>query len=182
VHRWEETCDVLQNSLLRLYRSLADTRPSRTVDFFRLAALNIRRELHDLAKHYYGPRGVGANYVATVWDGQVSPMATNRSVGRPPTPVKTGESGGLGGIPCSGRAPTRARARTVRPSVVQELSQSEAAALLNVSERTLKRRWAAARLRLHKMLVDTLPDLGCKPDVIRFAMRVRCRENHVARH
>ena len=39
----------------------------------------------------------------------------------------------------------------------QELSQAEVASLLNVSPRTVKRRWAAARLRLHKILDGKLP-------------------------
>src|SRR5580700_5135456 len=65
VKRWEATDDVVQNSLLRLYRTLAEVQPATAVEFYRLAATNIRRELLDLAKHYYGPQGLGANY-ATV--------------------------------------------------------------------------------------------------------------------
>src|SRR4051794_39248821 len=49
VRRWEETDDVVQNALLRLYRTLAEVRPANAVEFYRLAALNIRRELLDLA-------------------------------------------------------------------------------------------------------------------------------------
>ena len=64
VKRWEQTDDVVQNSLMRLYRSLSDVQPASAADFYRLAALNIRRELLDLAKHYYGPRGLGANYAS----------------------------------------------------------------------------------------------------------------------
>ena len=41
----------------------------------------------------------------------------------------------------------------------QELSRPETARLLGISERTVKRRWASARLRLHKVLGGTLP--GC---------------------
>jgi predicted DNA-binding protein (UPF0251 family) len=40
----------------------------------------------------------------------------------------------------------------------QELSQADAAALLNVSERTLKRRWQAARLKIHQALKGVMPD------------------------
>src|SRR5262245_23153786 len=47
VRRWEETDDVMQNAAMRLYRSLADVRPATVADFFRLAALNVRRELLD---------------------------------------------------------------------------------------------------------------------------------------
>ena len=62
VHRWEQTDDVMQNAALRLYRTLADVQPATVQDFFRLAALNVRRELLDLAKHYCGPLGHGANH------------------------------------------------------------------------------------------------------------------------
>ena len=64
VKRWEQTDDVVQNSLLRLYRTLAEVQPANAVEFYRLAALNIRRELLDLAKHYFGPLGLGANYTS----------------------------------------------------------------------------------------------------------------------
>src|SRR5436189_5752012 len=64
VKRWEQTDDVLQNAALRLYRGLADLRPETPADFFRLAALNIRRELLDLARHYYGPQGEGPHHAS----------------------------------------------------------------------------------------------------------------------
>jgi RNA polymerase sigma factor (sigma-70 family) len=40
----------------------------------------------------------------------------------------------------------------------QELSQAEAAALLRVSEQTIKRRWQSARRDLHQALGGALPD------------------------
>src|SRR4051794_35267596 len=48
VQRWEQTDDVLQNALLRLWRALGEVRPASTRDFFALAATQIRRELLDL--------------------------------------------------------------------------------------------------------------------------------------
>src|SRR5947209_20380976 len=45
VHRWEETDDVLQNSFLRLSRALGELQLPTVADFFRLAAVQIRREL-----------------------------------------------------------------------------------------------------------------------------------------
>ena len=51
-----------KNVLVRLDRCLVqDVVPSPTA-YFRLAATNMRRELIDLARHYYGPLGLGANY------------------------------------------------------------------------------------------------------------------------
>lgn len=45
-----DTADVLQDSWLRLLRTLHKIRPARTRDFFNLAAVHIRRELIDLAR------------------------------------------------------------------------------------------------------------------------------------
>src|SRR5579884_1525840 len=77
VHRWEQTDDVLQNATLRLYRTLQQIPVETARDFFRLAALNIRRELLDLAKHYYGPQGHGARHASIADDSSLSsPDAT----------------------------------------------------------------------------------------------------------
>src|SRR4051812_44200555 len=45
--RWEQTDDICQNASLRLWKALKATRPASTADFYRLAALQIRRELID---------------------------------------------------------------------------------------------------------------------------------------
>ena len=68
VHRWEETQDVMQNAFVRLFRSLEDAHPKDTRALFALATENIRRELIDLTRHYYGPEGHGANHASGVID------------------------------------------------------------------------------------------------------------------
>jgi RNA polymerase sigma-70 factor (ECF subfamily) len=157
VHRWEQTGDVMQNATLRLYRSLAETRPARPVDFFRLAALHIRRELHDLAKHYYGPQGLGANHATAGWkradDGDAVAPAYEAVDGEDPANLAawTEFHDQVGRLPDDERA-------VFDLLWYQELSQVEAAGLLSISERTLKRRWASARLRLHELLAGVLPD------------------------
>jgi DNA-directed RNA polymerase specialized sigma24 family protein len=72
VRRWEETGDVFQNASMRLFRSLEHVTPRDVAEFLRLAALNIRRELLDLVKHYYGPQGHGAK-LAGRSTGEVGP-------------------------------------------------------------------------------------------------------------
>jgi RNA polymerase sigma factor (sigma-70 family) len=64
VRRWEDTGDVLQNATLRLYRGLDKLEVQSTRQFFGLAAAQIRRELLDLWRHYYGREGHGANYAS----------------------------------------------------------------------------------------------------------------------
>ncbi len=159
VHRWEETSDVMQNAALRLYRSLATVRPAGVVEFLRLAALNVRRELLDLAKHYYGPQGEGANHA---------------------TQERHPESSGGNWIERNpgdqDDDPARLAAwsefhRQVEALPDEEreifdllwyqgLTQVEAGKLLNISERTVKRRWQSARLLLHDRFQGQLPDLG----------------------
>ena len=163
VHRWEQTGDVMQSATMRLYRSLAETRPARPVDFFRLAALHIRRELHDLAKHYYGPQGIGANHATAAWkrlgdgdSGCDKPAYEAVDAGDDPANLAawTEFHAQVGQLPDDERA-------VFDLLWYQELSQVEAALLLSISERTLKRRWASARLRLHELLAGTLPDVAC---------------------
>jgi len=158
VHRWEQTDDVMQNAALRLYRSLGDVPPATVQDFLRLAALNIRRELLDLAKHYYGPQGHGAKH-ATLSGGA-------SGEGAPASPLDK---------PDADDEPSRLAAWTEFHRQVealpdeerelfdllwyQGLSQGEAAEVLQVSERTIKRRWRSARLKLHDAMHGQLPDL-----------------------
>lgn len=66
VSRWEDTHDICQNATLRLLRALDTVKPDNRRQFFGLAAEQIRRELIDLARHYQGPLGLGANYESVV--------------------------------------------------------------------------------------------------------------------
>jgi RNA polymerase sigma-70 factor (ECF subfamily) len=61
VGRFVDVEDVTQGSLIRLLAALRDVRPASTRHFYALANELIRRELLDLVKHYYGPRGHGSN-------------------------------------------------------------------------------------------------------------------------
>src|SRR5262249_17079926 len=157
VRRWEETADVMQNAALRLYRTLAEVQPATPADFFRLAALNIRRELLDLAKHYYGARGLGRKHatVAQQPNAEGEPAAASE----PPDAGKPDELETWAEFHRQiGQLPEEDR-ETFDLLWYQGLSQAEAASLLNVSERTIKRRWQSARLRLHEALRGEMPEL-----------------------
>ncbi len=60
VRRWEQTDDVFQNAMMRLYRSLEQIELVDARHFYHVAALQIRRELIDLARRYQGVHGMGA--------------------------------------------------------------------------------------------------------------------------
>jgi len=158
VHRWEQTDDVLQNAAIRLHRTLQQIPVQTSLDFFRLAALNIRRELLDLARHYYGPQGQGAHH-ATWGSGDSSTTRSDSGLAAPPDPshdparlAAWGEfHEQIGALPDEER-------EVFDLIWYQGLSQAEAAKLLNVSERTIKRRWQAARLALHEALEGEVPE------------------------
>ena len=62
LRRWEETDDVHQNAMIRLHRALTDVTPDSARHFLNLAALQIRRELLNLAAHHFGPEGEAAHH------------------------------------------------------------------------------------------------------------------------
>jgi RNA polymerase sigma factor (sigma-70 family) len=78
VARWEQTDDVLQNALIRLDRALKTVTPPTARDFFRLAAAQVRRELIDLARRYYGPEGQGAHHSTRPGTGKADAASDHR--------------------------------------------------------------------------------------------------------
>jgi RNA polymerase sigma-70 factor (ECF subfamily) len=151
VRRWEETDDVLQNALVRLYRTLKDVPPSAATDFLRLAALNIRRELLDLAKRHYGPHGQGAHHITLNPDQDSPPeAAAQQSLDPGRLAVWSEFHQQVEQLPDDERA-------VFDLLWYQGLSQAEAAEALGVNERTVKRRWQAARLKLHDALHGEVP-------------------------
>jgi RNA polymerase sigma-70 factor (ECF subfamily) len=156
VARWEETDDVVQNALIRMDRALKTVAPASARDFFRLAAAQVRRELIDLARHYYGPRGMGVHQQTQA--GQVD--RTDPAGLAPPMTDTTYE-------------PVRLAAWAEFHSAIeglaeadrelfdllwyQGLTQAEAGAILGVSERTVNSRWLVARVRLTDALGGQLP-------------------------
>jgi RNA polymerase sigma-70 factor (ECF subfamily) len=154
VQRWEQTDDVLQNALLRLCRTLKDAPPRTAVDFLRLAAVNIRRELLDLAKHYYGPLGHGAHHATVPPEGEGDAGPPEAAAGSSWDPSRLASWGEFHRQ--VERLPEEER-EAFDLLWYQGLSQGEAAELLQVSARTVKRRWQSARLKLYEALGGELP-------------------------
>lgn len=142
VRRWCQTDDVLQNAMLRLHRSLAEVRPESASQFYGLAATQIRRELIDLARHYYGAEGEGANHHTD--GGRAAERKTDQH--RPDTVVDWTEFHQQ-----VDKLPEEQR-EVVNLLWYEDLSQPEAAEVLGVSLATLKRRWQAARMAMYEAL------------------------------
>ena len=143
VRRWAETDDVLQSALLRLVSALRSVKPQTPREFLGLATLQIRRELLDLARHYYGPEGVGANHDSRDQNDSASEKSDVRH--EPSSLAQWTElHEQIGALPDEER-------EVVGLLFYQAISQAEAAEVLNVSVRTVQRRWHDALCKLHRV-------------------------------
>jgi RNA polymerase sigma-70 factor (ECF subfamily) len=146
--RWDESGDVLHNALLRLLRALAEVKPATLQEFFGLAATQIRRELIDLTRHYYGPQGPGAHeeHAANADGPEGKPYDKPETTHEPSRLAEWGEFHEQ-----VDRLPDKER-QVFDLLYYHELSQPEAARVLQVSKETIKARWRSARLKLHHVL------------------------------
>jgi len=147
VHRWEQTDDVLQNALIRLDRALGQVKPQTTRHFFNLAAIQIRRELLDLAKHYMRPDGQGAKHHTDGIPADDPGGSIAQQAVREPADSEewTAFHKAVEKLP-------EDEGETFNLLFYEGLTQEEAATLLEVTVRTIKRRWQRARVLLHESL------------------------------
>ncbi len=138
VRRVADTGDVLNDAMLRLERALGEVRPPTVREFFGLASRHMRWVLLEQAR---GRRGVAPG------PGSPAPEPADSATG-PATHAERGElHERVESLPPEER-------EVVDLLFYQGLQQAEAAQLLGVSERTVKRRWRAARLALERALGD----------------------------
>jgi RNA polymerase sigma factor (sigma-70 family) len=148
VGRWVELEDVLQGSLMRLLRALESVHPDSTRAFFGLAAEQMRRELLDLGRHFYGPEGEGANH-ASVRDG---PDTSQREF----DPPDSGDDDGDLDRWCQfhlevEKLPAQER-ELVGLIYYHGWTQGQVAELFEVNIRTVRRWWEAVLVKLHQAL------------------------------
>lgn len=147
VRGWAETGDVLQSSLIRLLRTLRNMRPATTRDFFNLAAVHIRRELLDLARHYRGRTWVpldGAN------------ADTERPRPEPTSPGPDDFDVWSRFHEAVDQLPTDER-EVVGLVFYHGWTQAKIAELFDVDDRTIRRRWSSACQRLRDLLGEPIP-------------------------
>jgi RNA polymerase sigma-70 factor (ECF subfamily) len=145
LRRWVDTCDVLQSSVLRLLRALNDVKPASTRDFFRLAAEQMRRELLDLVRHYYGPQGAGAH------------EANDNGHEESPGPIDDDLEKWTAFHTAVETLPAEER-EVVGLIFYHGWKQAAVAELMQINERTVRRRWEAALIKLHQFLRE--PECG----------------------
>lgn len=155
LRRWTQTDDVFQGSMIRLHRALANVEVKSVRHFFNLATVQIRRELIDLGRQHFGPHGLGANHHT---DHQPPDDKHGSLRELPETPEDLAQWTEF--HERVGRLPAEER-EVVDLVFYEGMSQEEAAELLDISIRTVRRRWQDARFRLHKgLLNDGRPETG----------------------
>jgi RNA polymerase sigma-70 factor (ECF subfamily) len=148
-----ELDDVFQNAMLRLCRSLLEVTPGSVRAFFRLAAVQVRRELIDLARHYFGPESLAARMErATTGDFSPNRDPSDHSLDPARLAVWTDFHRQVELLPEDER-------EVFDLLWYQGVPQPEAADLLRVDVRTVRRRWLSARRKLSEALRGHLPGL-----------------------
>lgn len=142
--------DVLHETFFRLRRALETLAPKSLDEFFRLAALHMRRQLLDMARKYRRqPEALGLQVHG---EAQASNEEAGADLGQSTLDPAELERW------CEFHRQVETLPEEERSVFdllyYHDLSQAEAAEVLGVSIPTIKRRWAAARLRLATHLVD----------------------------
>ena len=151
VRRFDDTDDIVQNSLLRLHRALAAVTPESPDRLLGLAALQVRRELLDLARTYTGPESHAANHESDSLriDGMVvSRVAMAASPTEPPQHLERWTQL----HEAAARLPPEER-QLFELAWYLGLQRTEAARILGCSLRTVNRRWT----RVKAVLRESLP-------------------------
>lgn len=156
VRRWEDTDDILQEAALRLHRALHEVVPDSELHLHRLASLQVRRVLIDLSRKYSRLNSFAANH-DTGHDGVPLYNAPDRVDGNV-NPSETFDRWTefhllVAGMPHELRD-------VVDLLWYEDLGQETAAKLLDITVRTLQRRWREARLQLMRALAE---DRHCGP-------------------
>jgi RNA polymerase sigma-70 factor (ECF subfamily) len=144
-----ETGDVLQAALLRLLRSLKEIRPDSTRSFFNLAAVQMRRELLDLARRPRVRRR-GIESAPEEGGGDVAVDAAEPADPELDRWVQLHEA--VDGLPVEFR-------EVFGLTLYHGWTQAQIAELLQISDRQVRRLWTEACHRLHATLGGELPDL-----------------------
>jgi RNA polymerase sigma-70 factor (ECF subfamily) len=154
VARWTQTADVLQNSLLRLMRALETVRPGTMPEFFGLVAEQMRRELLDLARHFYGPCGLGTHHHSNARRSEARGATldvADRTDDAQDLEMWSAFHEQVASLPAEER-------EVVGLVFYHGLTQADAAALLGVTVRTVQRRWHSALLNLQSVVAEPKPE------------------------
>jgi RNA polymerase sigma-70 factor (ECF subfamily) len=157
VRAWAETLDVVQGSVIRFLGTLRNLRPESTQHFFNLAALNLRRELLDLARQFSTARFARVDLVGGAAEDSQGDGLDQKAAAPAP---EAGDDLELWPRFHEAVEQLPAEEREVVSLVFYHgWSQTQIAELFGVAERTVRRRWQSACLQLNHLVGDRLPQL-----------------------
>jgi RNA polymerase sigma-70 factor (ECF subfamily) len=154
VRRWDDTDDVFQNAVMRLYRSLGQLPIDSPRAVMGLAAKEVGRALLDLARTHAGPMSFAANHATNHPVGSDADDTSKAPILATPAPVEPLD-----------RWTAFHEAIKALPDDVREVfclvwyldaDQASIATLVGCSERTVRSRWQTARHAIRAAL-DGIP-------------------------
>jgi RNA polymerase sigma factor (sigma-70 family) len=151
VKRYAEAGDVAHNALIRLMRALDKVQPSTVADFFNFAACQLRRELLDLARHVRALKAQAAQRLTHIGESDSDREALDPSGHEADDPGEIDRW-------CAFHEQVEhlpvAEREVVGLIHYHGWTQAEVAALFQVTERTVRHRYDAARAKLRHLLKD----------------------------
>jgi RNA polymerase sigma factor (sigma-70 family) len=155
LRRWEETDDVFSGAALRLSKALRSVTPESPKHFYRLAALQIRRELKELVRRHSRE---GIVQIRNASDAPPGTDATATPHSEEASDITHDPGKLIQWVELHDRVdqlpPDQ---RDVFEAIwYHQISQTDAAEVLGISRRTVIRRWQAACLELHEHLEGLL--------------------------
>jgi RNA polymerase sigma-70 factor (ECF subfamily) len=152
VHACTETADVLQSSLLRLLNTLRRSQPHSSRHFYNLAAMHVRRELLDLARRFRSE-----SFTRPAATGLTSDSADPGPIQAAEAPAEEGDLDlwchfheAVDQLPAEER-------EVIGLVFYHGWTQAQIAELFQVDERTVRRRWRTACVRLNQLVRDRQP-------------------------
>jgi RNA polymerase sigma-70 factor (ECF subfamily) len=156
LRRWEQTDDVLQNAMIRLHHSLAEVKPESVAQFLGFAAAQVRRTLLDLVRHHFGPEGAAAHHHT---DGKAAVGGSASAFGRcEDASVEPEDLEAWTRFHETVEALDDEQREVFNLLWYEGFTQPEAASVLGVSQRTVGRRWLAARCAIVEALDGQSPE------------------------
>jgi RNA polymerase sigma factor (sigma-70 family) len=158
LHFREAAEDLFQQAMLRLWQALDRVQPSTVPEFMGLAAHEMRWALGDLARRHFGRN-------AETEGGNAKRPVISADFGRNLSLEPDSSTWAPDELACWSEFHAAAD-RLAEPArtafdllYYHELSQTEVAKILNISERQVRRYWQSAREDLHRMLAEWLPSV-----------------------
>ncbi|MBY0228493.1 MAG: sigma-70 family RNA polymerase sigma factor [Gemmataceae bacterium] len=156
VQRWEDADDVVSEATLRLLRALQAVKPESMRAFYGLATEQIRRQLLDLARHYYGPQGMGTHHESNLHlENSGGDLVPRKELAIPGEDFDEAER--WAAFHEAVEKLDAEEREVFGLTFYHGWGQKEIGELIQKDERTVRRRWRKACLELHAMLKGNLP-------------------------